>query len=94
MDEVLKKWWDRFNVQESQNRDQHRQRMQNAARRLGLGVPEATPEEWSRFRATVYGEIAREHNLDDRGLLMLSDILQRGIDDRVSSGDRNSSRYQ
>src|SRR5260370_824635 len=87
--QIIEKKW-----QEDKNKRPNQQRGQNAERRLGLGVTEATPEEWSRFRATVYGEIAREHNLDDRGLLMLSDILQRGIDDRVSSGDRNSSRYQ
>src|SRR5260370_11164 len=81
--------------QENQNRAQHRQKVQKAAQRLELKGPAAdTSEGGGHFRTTVYGEIAREHNLDDRGLLMLSDILQRGIDDRVSSGDRNSSRYQ
>jgi hypothetical protein len=81
-------------TREDQYRDQHGQRMQDAAQRLGIEVPNQTSSEWSSFAARAYEEITDENNLDFGGSLMLGDILREGVNHQVSREDRNSDRYK
>jgi hypothetical protein len=84
-------------ARQDQYREQHRQRMRNAAQRLEVAVPNqnANVPEWSSFAATAFGEIAEEHALEEHGDFMLEDILREGINYRdVSDVDRNSDRYK